>query len=225
MILDWADVTILAFQNLWQGFLNFIPVLIGAIIVFVIGWFISVGVGKLITEILKKAKFNQIFEKGGWKTALAKAEIKVDASGFIGAIVKWILVIVFLLAAVEILGLPQFADFLKGVLGYLPNVVVASLIFVVTVIVVDIVEKLVRASVESIKVGYGQVVSAIVRWSIWVFAILAILHQLGIARPFMEILFTGLVAMLVISLGIAFGLGGKDVAAEILQDLKRKLKE
>ncbi|MCX6759239.1 MAG: hypothetical protein NT012_01610 [Candidatus Nealsonbacteria bacterium] len=225
MILDWADVTILAFQNLWQGFLNFIPVLIGAIIVFVIGWFISVGVGKLITEILKKAKFNQIFEKGGWKTALAKAEIKVDASGFIGAIVKWILVIVFLLAAVEILGLPQFADFLKGVLGYLPNVVVASLIFVVTVIVVDIVEKLVRASVEGIKVGYGQVVSAIVRWSIWIFAILAILHQLGIARPFMEILFTGLVAMLVISLGIAFGLGGKDVAAEILQDLKRNLKE
>jgi len=225
MILDWADVTILAFQNLWQGFLNFIPVLIGAIIVFVIGWFISVGVGKLITEILKKAKFNQIFEKGGWKTALAKAEIKVDASGFIGAIVKWILVIVFLLAAVEILGLPQFADFLRSVLGYLPNVVVASLIFVVTVIVVDIVEKLVRASVEGIKVGYGQVVSAIVRWSIWVFAILAILHQLGIARPFMEILFTGLVAMLVISLGIAFGLGGKDVAAEILQDLKRKLKE
>jgi hypothetical protein len=225
MILDWADVTILAFQNLWQGFLNFIPVLIGAIIVFVIGWFISVGVGKLITEILKKAKFNQIFEKGGWKTALAKAEIKVDASGFIGAIVKWILVIVFLLAAVEILGLPQFADFLRSVLGYLPNVVVASLIFVVTVIVVDIVEKLVRASVEGIKVGYGQVVSAIVRWSIWIFAILAILHQLGIARPFMEILFTGLVAMLVISLGIAFGLGGKDVAAEILQDLKRKLKE
>ena len=225
MILDWADVTILAFQNLWQGFLNFIPVLIGAIVVFVIGWFISVGVGKLITEILKKAKFNQIFEKGGWKTALAKAEIKVDASGFIGAIVKWILVIVFLLAAVEILGLPQFADFLKGVLGYLPNVVVASLIFVVTVIVVDIVEKLVRASVESIKVGYGQVVSAIVRWSIWIFAILAILHQLGIAKQFMEILFTGLVAMLVISLGIAFGLGGKDVAAEILQDLKRKLKE
>ncbi len=225
MILDWADVTILAFQNLWQGFLNFIPVLIGAIVVFVIGWFISVAVGKLITEILKKAKFNQIFEKGGWKTALAKAEIKVDASGFIGAIVKWILVIVFLLAAVEILGLPQFADFLRGVLGYLPNVVVASLIFVVTVIVVDIVEKLVRASVEGIKVGYGQVVSAIVRWSIWIFAILAILHQLGIARPFMEILFTGLVAMLVISLGIAFGLGGKDVAAEILQDLKRKLKE
>jgi len=225
MVLDWYYVTIQALQNLWQGFLSFIPVLLGAIIVFVIGWFISVGVGKLITEILKRVKFNQIFEKGGWKSALEKAEIKVDPSGFIGAIVKWILVIVFLLAAVEILGLIQFAGFLKSVLAYLPNVIVASLIFVVTVILVDIVEKIVRAAVESIKVGYGAMVSAVIKWSIWVFALLAILHQLGIAKPFMETLFTGLVAMLVISLGIAFGLGGKEVAAEILQDVKRKLKD
>lgn len=225
MILDWASVTVQALQNLWQGFLGFIPILIGAIIVFVIGWFISVGVGKLVAELLKKFKFNQVFEKGGWKEALEKAEIKVDASGFIGAIIKWVLVIVFLLAAVEILGLVQFAGFLKSVLNYLPNVIVAALIFVVTVIVVDIVEKIVRASVEKIKVGYGQIISIVIKWSIWVFAGLAILYQLGIARPFMETLFTGLVAMLVISLGIAFGLGGKDVAAEILQDLKRKLKE
>jgi len=225
MVLDWYYVTIQALQNLWQGFLSFIPVLVGAIIIFVIGWFVSVGVGKLITEILKRIKFNQIFEKEGWKSALEKAEIKVDASGFIGAIVKWILVIVFLLAAVDILGLVQFAGFLKSVLAYLPNVIVAALIFVVTVILVDIVEKVVRAAVESIKVGYGAMVSAVIKWSIWVFALLAILHQLGIARPFMETLFTGLVAMLVISLGIAFGLGGKEVAAEILQDVKRKLKD
>ncbi len=225
MVLDWYSVTLQALQSLWEAFINFIPVLIGAILVFVIGWFISVGVGKLITEILKRIRFNQIFEKGSWDEALAKANIKVDASGFIGAIVKWVLVIVFLLAAVEILGLGEFAGFLKNVLNYLPNVIVAALIFVVTVIVVDIVEKIVRVSVESIKVGYGQMVSAVIKWSIWIFAILAILHQLGIAKPFMETLFQGLVAMLVISLGIAFGLGGKDVAAEILQDLKRKLKE
>jgi len=225
MVLDWYSVTVQALQNLWQGFIEFIPVLIGAIIVFVIGWFISIGVGKLITEILKKLKFNQLFEKEGWKTALSRAEIKVDAAAFIGAIIKWVLVIVFLLAAVEILGFNQFAGFLGGVIAYLPNVIVAALIFVVTVILVDIVEKVVRAAVESIKVGYGQMVSAVIKWSIWIFAILAILYQLGVARPFMETLFTGLVAMLVLALGISFGLGGKEVAGEMLQDLKRKLKE
>ena len=225
MILDWTEVTIQALQSLWQSFLIFIPILLGAIIVFMIGWFISIGLGKLVSEVLKKLKFNQLFEKEEWKKVFKKAEIKIDASGFIGAIVKWVLIIVFLLIAVEILGLPHFAEFLRSVLAYLPNVIVATLIFVVTVILADIVEKLVRAGVEGIKVGYGQIASAIVKWSIWIFALLAILYQLGIARPFMEILFSGFVAMLVISLGLAFGLGGKDFAAEILQDLKKKLKD
>ena len=225
MVLDWIDVTIQALQNLWQGFLSFIPVLLGAVIVFIIGWFFSVGVGKLVAEVLKKLKLNQIFEKGAWKNALEKAEIKVDASAFVGAVVKWILVVVFLLAAVEILGLVQFAIFLKGVLGYLPNVIVAVLIFVVTVIVVDIVEKIVRAAVEGIKVGSGQIVSAVVKWSIWVFAILAILTQLRFEAAdwifeLIKIVFMGIVLIAV----VAFGLGGRDMAAEILQDLRKKLK-
>ncbi len=225
IVQTWAETTTLALQNLWQGFLAFIPTLIGALVVFIIGWFISVGIGKLISEILTKIKFNQLFERAGWKQALEKADLKVNASEFVGAIVKWVLVIVFLLAAVEILGFIQFAGFLKSVLAYLPNVIVAALIFVVTVIVVDIVEKIVRAGVEGVKVGYGHLVSIIIKWSIWIFAILAILHQLGIAKAFMETLFTGFVAMLVISLGIAFGLGGKEVAAEILRDLRNKLRE
>jgi len=225
MVLDWTEVTLQTLQNAWQGFLNFLPLFIVAVIIFIVGWFISVGVGKLVTEILKRIKFNQLFEKEAWRSALEKAEIKVDPSGFIGAIVKWVLVVLFLLIAVEILGLTELADFLRSVLNYLPNVVVAALIFVVTVIVVDIVEKVVRAAVESIKVGYGHLVSVIVKWSVWIFAVLAILHQLGIARPFMETLFTGLIAVLVIAGGLAFGLGGKDLAAELLQDLKRKVKK
>jgi len=223
LVQSWAQITTYALQNLWQGFLTFIPTLIGAIIIFTIGWFISVGIGKLVAEVLIRIKFNKLFEKTGWKHALEKAELKVNAAEFIGAIAKWILVIVFLLAAVEILGFVQFAAFLKSILAYLPNVIVAALILVVTVVLVDIVEKVVRAAVEGVKVGYGHLVSVMIKWSIWIFAVLAILHQLGIARPFMETLFTGFVAMLVISLGIAFGLGGKDVAAEILQDLKKKL--
>ena len=224
IIQTWAETTTVALQNLCQGFLSFIPNLIGAIIVFIIGWLISLGIGKLIAEILTRIKFNQLFERAGWQQALEKAELKVNAAEFVGAIVKWVLVIVFLLAAVEILGLVQFAGFVKNVLAYLPNVIVAALIFVVTVIVVDIVEKVVRAAVEGVKVGYGHFVSAIIKWSIWIFAVLAILHQLGIARSFMETLFTGFVAMLVIALGISFGLGGKEVAAEILRDLRNKLK-
>ncbi len=225
MSANWYEVTIEKLTDLWGGFLNFLPNVVGAIIVFVIGWFIAIGVGKLVTEILKKLRFNRIFERGVWKDALAKAEFKIDAAGFIGAIIKWILVIVFLMAAVEILGLREFAGLLRQLLAYLPNVVVASFIFVVAVILADILEKVVRASVESIRVGYGQLVGMIVKWSIWIFAISIILVQLGVGAVLVQTLFTGLVAVIVISAGLAFGLGGKEIATDILKDLYRKLKE
>jgi len=223
IFVNWYEITFQALQDLIQGFVEFLPKLIGALVVFVIGWVISVGIGKLVADILKRLKFNQIFERGNWKQAFEKAELKVDPSGFIGAIFKWVFVIVFLLAAVEILGLTQFAIFLQNVLGYLPNVIVAALIFVVAVIIADITEKVLRAAVETTQVGYGHLVTMIVRWSIWIFAIVAMLMQLGIAPALLQTLFTGLVALIVVSAGIAFGLGGKDLAAGILQDLKRRL--
>lgn len=224
MLLDWYAVTLNALFDLWESFLNFIPELFGAVVVFTIGWLISAGVGKLVADILKRLRFNQIFERGHWKSALDKAEIKVDPAGFIGSIVKWVLVIVFLLAAVEILGLTQFAIFLQSVLAYLPNVIVAALIFAVAVIIADIVEKLLRAAVESAQFPHGGIVGAVVKWSIWTFAIIAMLTQLGVATDLLQTLFTGLVALFVIAGGIAFGLGGKDTAAMILQDINRKLR-
>ncbi|MDP3991206.1 MAG: hypothetical protein Q8P63_02850 [Candidatus Nealsonbacteria bacterium] len=224
MVLDWYSVTIDALQGLWQGFIEFMPALIGAFIILIIGWFFSVGVARLVTELLKKIRFNRIFERGIWKQALAMAEFKVDAASFIGVIIKWTLVIVFLVAAVKILGLDDFAGFLKSVLGYLPNVVVASFIFVVAVVISDILEKVVRATVESTNVNYGHIVGVIIRWSIWIFAILAILLQLRVTPTLIQTLFTGLVAVIVISAGLAFGLGGKEIATEVLRDLHRKLK-
>jgi len=225
LVQSWAEATTFALLKLWDGFLGFIPSLIGAIIVFIIGWFVALIFGKLVAEILTRIKLNQFFERAGWKTALEKAELKVNPAEFVGAIVKWILVIVFLLVAVEILGLVEFVGFLKSILAYLPNVIVAVLILVVTVIVVDIVEKIVRAVVEGIKVGYGHLVSTIIKWSIWIFAILAILQQLRFEAAswifeLIKIAFVGIVAMA----AIAFGLGGKEVAAEILQDLRKKLR-
>ena len=224
MVGDWYSITIEALLELWQGFLEFIPVLIGAVIVFILGWFVALGVGKLVTEILSRLRFNTLFEKTDWQKAFAKAKLNVNPSEFLGAIVKWILVIVFLLAAVEILGFQQFTSFLGGIVSYLPNVFIAALIFIVAVIAADISEKIIVAGIEKMRIGHSALAGTIAKWSIWVFAILAILYQLGVVRPMVQTLFSGIIAFFVISFGIAFGLGGKDVAAEILQDCRRKLK-
>jgi len=224
MIQDWYTVTWEALQNLWAGFLGFIPALLGAIIIFVIGWFIALIIGKLVTKVLDLLKINQLFSRGNWDEAMEKAGIKANVTGFIGTIVKWILMLVFLIAATEVLGLAQFAKFLNQVLAYLPNVLIAALIFVATVIVVEIVEKVISASLHKMSPASTNMVGIVVKWAIWIFALLAILMQLGIATDLVTLLVQGFVGVLVIAGGLAFGLGGKDVAAEILQDLRKKMK-
>ena len=223
---NWMELTQEKLAEVWVGFLTFLPQLIIAILVFIIGWFIAILIGRIVAEILKKLRFNQIFEAGVWKEALEKAEFKVDASGFVGAIIKWVLVIVALWIALGLLGesFAPFTQFLEDVLNYLPNVVIAAFIFVVAVIVADLLGKVLRVAVESTRVGYGHIVEVIVKWAIMIFAIWAILIQLEIASELLMTIFQGLIALIVIAGGIAFGLGGKSAAEEILGNLHRKLK-
>lgn len=225
MVKDWTTITILALQDAWQSFLIFIPKLVGALIIFIIGWFIAIGIGKIIAEILVRLKFNQIFERTGWKEALEKAELKVNPSEFIGAIFKWILVIVFLSAAIDVLKLSQFGVLLNRLIGWLPNLIVAIAIFVVAIIVADIVEKIIRASVKKIGVNYVGFFGMISRWGIYVFAGLTILAQLGVAPSIINAIIFGFVGTLSLALGLAFGLGGKDAAAKLIQELKEKVSE
>jgi len=225
MIQGWYTITIEALQELWQGFLNFLPSIIGAIIIFVIGWFIAAGVGRLIAEILIRLKVNKFFERTAWREALEKAELKVNPSEFIGAICKWILVIVFLLAAVEILGFVQFADILKKLVAWLPNLVVAAAIFIVAIILADILEKVIKATAKKIEVKYVDFLGAIVRWSIYIFAGLTILLQLGITPTIINTLVIGIVGMLTLGFGLAFGLGGKEIASRIIEDFHKKISE
>lgn len=220
MTQDWVTVTYQALQGAWGGFIVFVPKLIVALIIFVIGWFVAIAIDQLVTRTLERLRFNRLFEKAGWKEALEKAEFDVHPAEFIGAIFKWILVIVFLMISVEILGFVQFAAFLKSVIDWLPNLVVAVAIFVVAAIAAEILSKITVASVEKARVGYSHLAGRIVRWSVWVFALLAILFQLGVARPLIETLFTGLMAGLALAFGIAFGLGGKDLAANLLEGVR-----
>ena len=218
-------ITLDSLQNLWQDFISYLPKIVGALVVVIVGWLVAVGIGKIVTEILRRIKFDTLFEKGVWKNALQKAEWKIDPSGFIGAIVKWVLFVSFLIAAVEIVGFVQFAIFVGKIAAWLPNIIVAAAIFVVAVIVAEYFPKIIRAGVEGLEIKYSSLLETLARGAIWIFAILAILMQLGIAEDLIMTLFTGFVAFLVIAGGLAFGLGGKEFAAEFLEDIKKKMKE
>ena len=219
----WYDITTKALSKLEDGFTSFLPNFLIALVVFIIGWFIALGVGKLAAEILARIGFNKLFEKDGWKEAMEKADVKVNAANFVGAIAKWILVIVTLSIAVSILGFSEFNVFLNSVMFWLPNLIIATAIFVVGVLIADMSEKLIKVWVKKMGISYADFIGTVTKWAIYIFSGMAILIQLGIAEALINTLLTGLVATLTLAFGLAFGLGGKDAAARVIQDAKDKL--
>jgi len=225
MIQDWSLITTQALQGAWQDILLFLPNLLAAIIIFILGWFVAIWIGKLVAQILNKLQFDSLFEKTGWKEALNNADVKVEPSSFIGAVCKWILVIIFLMIVTDIMGWMAFAGLLASIVAWLPNLLVAIIILVVAIIIADIVEKLVKVSTKKMGVGSVNFLGVVVKWAIYIFAGLAVLLQLGITPKIVEVLIMGFVGTLTLALGLSFGLGGKEAASRLIEEARRKMSD
>lgn len=221
---DWSQVIEASLQNLWDGFIGFVPSLIGALLIFVVGWIIAMALGRVSARILQAIQVDKIFDQLGLMKAVHKAGLDWEFSGFVGWIVKWFLLIAFSLAAADILGLSQVAVFLKDILAYVPNILVSALILLIAALLSDFLEKLIKASMKAAEFATPKVVGVMVRWSIWTFAILAVFNQLGIAANLVNTLFMGFVAFLAIAGGLSFGLGGQGVARDLLERLSKEVR-
>ncbi|PIS42821.1 MAG: hypothetical protein COT24_01685 [Candidatus Kerfeldbacteria bacterium CG08_land_8_20_14_0_20_40_16] len=221
---SWGDTIASSFQDLWTRFINFLPSLLGALLVVVIGWLIAAGIGKLITEVLKKLWLDKAIKKTRINELFEKAGVPFNVSNAIGFLVKWFLILVSILAAADILNLDQVTAFLNRVLLYIPNVVIAVIILLFGALFASFIAQIIEGAVKAARLTTGHFLAAIARWSIIIFSILAALVQLGIAASLLEILFTGLVAMIAIAGGLAFGLGGRGQAEKILGQIEKDLK-
>lgn len=223
MFQDWSLITAQGVQSSWESILLFLPKFLGAVIIFIIGWVVAIWLGKIVSTILEKIKFNDIFSGTGWKSALEKAEIKIKPSDFIGAIVKWILVIISLMIATDILEWLAFSLLLNQIITWVPNLIVAIAILIVAIIIADILEKMVKASAQKMEVNFVNYLGLGIKWAIYIFAILAALLQIGVASAIVNTLIVGFVAMFALAFGLSFGLGGKDMAARLLEDWRNKM--
>lgn len=224
LLQTWGDVLVASFQQLWTGAVSFVPRLIMAIVIFIIGWVIAVAIGNVITQIIRSIKVDRALQNLGVEGPLSRAGFRLDSGAFIGAIVRWFFIIVFLVAAIDVLGLSQVNVFLSDiVLLYLPNVVVAALILVAGALIANAMHKVVTGTIKAVHFPSSGFLGGVAKWSIWIFAILAALYQLGVAGPFVQTLFTAFVAMLALAGGLAFGLGGKEAAARYLEKLREDI--
>lgn len=223
--MTWSEVISQSFQNVWEVVIGFLPSLIGALIIILVGIPISVGIGKLVKLIFEKLLLDKALEKLGVLGFFRKLGLEFTLAGLLGWLVKWFLIIVFFVATFETLGLTQITDFLNEVVKYLPNVIVAVIVLLLGIVAGNFVHDLVKKGVRAAKFTSVQFLAGLSKWAIVIFAFMAALIQLGIASSLINTLFTGFVAMLALAGGLAFGLGGKDWAQNLLMRLKKDISE
>ena len=225
MLESWSIVTATALQQLWIGFINFIPAFLGALILFLIGLVVATGLAELTEKIIDLLKIDVALEKIGFKKFTDRANVRLDSGYFLGFIVKWLLILVFLKIAANILGLVAIEDFLGQVIAFIPNIIVAVLIVLISVLLGDFAAKVVKASVAGAGLKSAKFLGSLTQWALIIFGLLIGLTQLGIGTTIWQILLTGFVGMIAIAGGLAFGLGGNDVASELLAKLKDKIED
>lgn len=220
----WSEVLTLSFQNLWVGVINFVPNLVIALVILVLGWLIGALLGRAVSQVLRSLKVDEALRHAGLENFLRRGGVALDSGAFLGALVKWFVVVVFLVAALDVLGLSQVNLFLQEVvLGYLPRVIAAALVLLVGGVVGDVAGRVVLTAAKTAGAHSAHFAAAIAKWAIWIFAILVALSQLGIATAFSQTLFTGMVIAISLALGLSFGLGGQEAASRYIERLRGEM--
>jgi hypothetical protein len=220
MHVNYAQVVQLELLSLWSKVLNVLPDIIGALIIIILGFIIAPLLGLLVKRVIDVLRVDDVLKKLGVHDVMKDYSDKFSFSTFIGKLVKWFFALAFIMAASEVLGWYRVTDFLNEIIFYIPQVLVAIVILLLAIIAGNFFETVVTRSISGSKapVNKPEILGVVTRWAIVIFGVLAALFQLGVAPSLIGILFAGIV----LALALAFGLGGRKKAEEILDHLKIK---
>ncbi len=224
--LTWGEVFNASLQDLWWGLVQFAPKFIIAVVFFVVGWILGSLVAKAVEQVFGALKVDNLLRSIGADDFFRKAGMHLNTGYFVGQVVKWFVIIVFLLPSLNLVGLTDISTFLQySVLGFLPRVVVAAFILIIATILSEFVSKTIIASAKSMNLSSANMLGAVSKYIIWIFAFIIALGQLGVAEYYMSVLFTGVIAMLALGGALAFGLGGKDHASRLIEKLSEEMSQ
>ena len=231
--MTWGDVFNRSLQELWWGFVQFAPKLIIAIILFAVGWILGSLLAKGFEQVFATLKVDKALRSVGADDLVRKTGMNLNTGYFIGQVIKWFVIILSLIPALSLV-LPvapgsdtnAVTDFLKNdVLMFLPRVIIAAFILIIATIVSEGLSKTVVAGARVMNLSSANMLGAVAKYSVWIFAFIVALGQLGIAEYYMSVLFTGIVAMLALGGALAFGLGGRDAAARLISKIGEEVSQ
>ena len=202
--------------------ISFLPSVIIAIVIFALGWAFGTVLGQAVNHLISVLRIDRALHQAGFDKLSERAGIRVSLAGFFGGIVKWLVVVAFTIASAEILGLSQVTQLLRDILVYIPQVIIAAVILVISMLLGDFVSRLVSHSVKATGMN-GEMAAQMSKWTIIIVGgVFPALTQLRIAQGLVEVLFTGVVFAVSLALGLSFGLGGRDAAARAIEKLHNK---
>ena len=218
VVTNWLQALMVSIAGALMTFLSFLPALIGAIVIVVVGWILSGFVARLVTQLLERVGFERAAERTGVTGFISRTGARdTRASWVIGELVKWFIRLIFLEAAASAIHLTAVTDIINRIVLFIPNLVVALLVLMVGALLARFVGDLIRGSASEMGFGNPNLLASIARVAIIAFAVIVAVNQIGIAATIVNTLFMAIVFALALAVGLAFGLGGRDTASQMWQ--------
>jgi mechanosensitive ion channel-like protein len=218
-----GQAVLTSFSTALSLIFEFIPKLIAFLVILLVGWLVAKALGKLVTVLLRKVGFDNFSNRIGLTRFEQRMGIRLDPADFLGQIVYWFILLIFLVPALEALGLTSVNSILYALLAYIPNVFVAIVILFFGTLLATVVADVIRGATATARIGNPNVFAEISRWAIILFATLMALTQLEIATALVVELFGAIVFGTALAFGLAFGLGGRDAAKRLIESSEQAL--
>jgi len=227
--MDFELALVSAFLGVWQSILIYIPLILVAVIVFVLGWIVARGLQEVVEKLVSWTKLDNVLSKTGLKVFLDRAGFRLHSGHFLGLFVKWFVILATLMTTADILRLDAVSLAVSSLLAYLPKVVAAAVILVLTILFANFLQRVVKGTIMGANLKAGSFVGAVVKWSVFIIGFLTALEQLRIETTVLSgtlgTVLLGLVFMVAIAGGLAFGLAGKDYAHDLLGKLRDEIED
>ena len=219
-MLDWQTIITEPIQEMLTKITSFLPTLLGALIILIIGWIIAKIVRNLVNRLLEVIRFHVITEKAGVSNVLAKGGVRLTPNQMLSGLAYWLVMIMVLVMVVNALGLTVASQLLEGLLAYIPKVIAALFVLVLGMFLGNFISGVVLTAARNANLPKPEMLGSISKWAILIFAGTISLKQLGIAPLLVTTTFNIFFGGLCLALALAFGLGGKEMAAEYLKEIK-----